>query len=1069
MWVSGKPNPEFDRHLAMQGVFGISDPGSISDEDIRALRLQNHPKKHSLRSIVGAAFQLENVVGSALSREYMPGPKNQFEEGYNPLDLENLRGFEDYAERFVDTRSFSESEALKRDILREKKNREIVYGSGLTGIAAAIGAGVIDPTILIPIGGTVKKGESLLKIGARFAAAGGGGAAVSEIALQETQVLRTAQESALNIAGGTFLGGLLGSAGAAAYRGITGKPIMQFADGEYDALARRLEDEMIYAPDTDPAFAPHREDVEAMNAQSAGAAAVEKPTLEDYELVPSGKLAESGAKIGLNPLLRLSVSASAMARKTANMLMENGMYLNRNRQGLASPQSVEQNMIEYRGWHGEARTTANKEYKNYLRNKDVPNKLNHTQFNDAISRAMRRGDKSDIPEVQRAAQAYRVAVENVKKRAIDAGLLPKDVDVTTAASYFHRMWNRRVLVRRPQDFERMVRAWAGETLSNIKVRAANIEAKLAKSGEKISPEDQEFIKQARQLADIEDIEGGLDDYINDITSHIYETLLGHDARTLPINITAGPRGPLKERTFNIRDDFQFEDLKVEDFLVNDAEEVMDRYMRIMSADIELTRAFGSVDMADAIKAVSDEYAELVRQVPKDNLKEIKRLQDQRNKDIRDLEGVRDVIRGNYGDPTYDNLWARGAGVLRSWNYATLMGGMTVSALPDVANKVLSHGILGLTQDLLVPMITDLKKFKLAAREAQVLGIAVEQVLQTRIASLADIGDTYGRSTGFERGIGAITNHFSKMTGMNLWNDVMKASDYIAATNRAIRGMSRPGRMGKATKTWLANLGIGEAEYGRIMAQVRKHGTTSGGMKLANANNWDDYGAKQMWIAAMGKNSNIQTVTVGKGDKLLSMNRPLGETIGQFKSFVLASNQRVAIRAAQQTRMGQGRVVSFFATAISIGMLVYHLKTVTSGRKTSDDPVTWVREGIDRSGVAAVFMEGFNSAEKITGQSFVGDSPASRFASRGQFTSMVGPSLGRAEDVASAISSLSDGTFKDRDIHAIRKLIPYQNLFYIRAAFDELEITMTEGLGAEETRLSERRERPSEQIRDLISE
>lgn len=387
----------------------------------------------------------------------------------------------------------------------------------------------------------------------------------------------------------------------------------------------------------------------------------------------------------------------------------------------------------------------------------------------------------------------------------------------------------------------------------------------------------------------------------------------------------------------------------------------------------------------------------------------------------------------------------------------MLGGMTVSALPDVGNKVIANGFFGMFRDMIGPLVTDLKGVKIAATEAKELGIAVEMALATRIASLADVGDMYGRGTQFERFVNGLSNRFTHMTLMRHWNDIMKSGDYIAATNRAIRVMERPDRANKQAKAWLANLGIGEDDYKRIMAQVKKHGQKRHTMRLAHADKWDDAEAKRLWIGAMGKNANIQTVTPGAGDKLLVMNGDLGKTLGQFKSFAMAANQRVMIRGAQSARMGDARFVSGLATFVGMGMLVYYLKSQLSGRETSDDPVTWVREGVDRSGILPVFMEVFNTAEKVTGTTIVGDSPSSRYASRGAFASLLGPSVGRGEDVVSFAQGAFDGELKDRDLHAVRKLLPFNNIFYLRKLLDEFEIKATEDLDLEETSLSERRE------------
>lgn len=1012
--------------------------------------MQTKPDMPSSAEIWSAAFRTENVVGSMIAA----GDMNEqgYEEGFNPLTTENLKGYEDYLERFTFVNNSQHNEALKRQIDREREDRKTLAQSGAMGTVAQIAAGTLDPTIFIPVGGQIKKGESLLRIGGKLAYGGAAGAAVSEGFLQGTQVTRTAEESAIAIAGGAFLTGVAGTSIVAGWRKATGKPVFGYDADEFAAAGARIEQEMIYDPEGDPQFAFARAEDEVLATGGQGglsADIVPEPTLDDYVMAKSFGAGETTAKLHLSPVITLTNAKSAAARDVANRLLENGTYLNRNLEGKASPVSVESSRMQYMGQLAEGEDTAKSAFKAHRK---AGGKLTARDFYSEVGKALRRGDQHEVPEIQKAAQGYRKILDNLRDRAIEMRLLPKDVDIKTAPSYFHRLWNHEALMRKPNEFRKMTQAWANGEIQKILGRAADIRADLDRLNANPSPEDADFLKKADELADFLETEG--DDYALSIADTVYKNLMGYDARSMPINLPITQRGPLAERTFGIPDLFEFEGVRVEDFLVNDAQEVMHRYVRVMGTDIELAREFGSPDMQDAINKVSDEYIKLAREAATE--KEAAKINRERKSTIKDLEGMRDVVRDNYGPPTYDSMWRRGAAVVRAWNYVTMLGGVTVSALPDVANKVLGHGLYGITRDLLIPLATNTKGVKMSAREAQRLGIAVERILATRIAGMADIGDVYGRGSSFERAVGAMTTHFSKWTGMTLWNDVMKQADYMLATSKAVRIMERPGRAKKNDIAWLANLGIGEAEYARIMKQIRKHGETEGGMRLTNADRWDDAEAQRIWIGAMGKNSNIQTVTKTSGDVFLAMQGDIGKTIGQFKSFAIAANNRVFTRALQQVAMGDGKVASFFATSLSLGMLVYWLKMQASNRKPSDDPAVWVREGIDRSGMATVFMEAFNTAEKISERTFVGESPASRYASRGKFASMLGPSLGRMEDALNLGPRFLDGSVTDRDIHAIRKLLPYNNIFYTRWMLDRLEMGIVDAVDAEETSFSANR-------------
>src|SRR6202040_3454592 len=92
----------------------------------------------------------------------------------------------------------------------EDADRHTLAAAGWPGVAASIGAGLLDPTLLLLPG----VGEAELGRTAAYALWGGAQVTTAEAALQASQVARPWQESAGNIASATILGGLLGGASA---------------------------------------------------------------------------------------------------------------------------------------------------------------------------------------------------------------------------------------------------------------------------------------------------------------------------------------------------------------------------------------------------------------------------------------------------------------------------------------------------------------------------------------------------------------------------------------------------------------------------------------------------------------------------------------------------------------------------------------------------------------------------------------------------------------------------------------------------------------------------------------
>jgi len=126
------------------------------------------------------------------------------------------------------------------------------------------------------------------------------------------------------------------------------------------------------------------------------------------------------------------------------------------------------------------------------------------------------------------------------------------------------------------------------------------------------------------------------------------------------------------------------------------------------------------------------------------------------------------------------------------------------------------------------------------------------------------------------------------------------------------------------------------------------------------------------------------------------------------------------------------------------MLTYLFKNWDAGRELSDDPMVWITEGIDRSGMLGIYMEANNTMEKISGNSIgmrplLGiNAPASRYASRSALDSAVGPTFGLLGTlVAIAGGATGDRPWEQSDTRALRRLLPGQNLSLFRQIIDKV--------------------------------
>ena len=501
----------------------------------------------------------------------------------------------------------------------------------------------------------------------------------------------------------------------------------------------------------------------------------------------------------------------------------------------------------------------------------------------------------------------------------------------------------------------------------------------------------------------------------------------------------GLKGAFKSRSFMIPDEL------VEDFLVNDIEELSHTYLRSVASDIEITKEFGDVGATRAIQDINNEYRELIDAAPSNKRKGIERKQAQ---DIADVKGMIDRMRGTYVTPAsspFGQITTRFFNAAKDINYLRLMGGVLPSSIPDVARIIMAEGYVNTLKDGLFPMIKNINSYKVAVADA-----APYMKGMTALGSRADvIADTAYMTQGgtkFERGLRAMAKQYSNINLMNQWTSFTKGLHGVVTQTRIADELV----VGTFDKR-LPQLGMSMSELPDIAKQIKKHGYKKDGVWVINTTKWDRPDLAQKWMNGMRKESDRVIIMPGQ-EKPLFMSTPIGSTLLQFKSFMMASTLRVTASALQ----GQDKhLTEGMISLIGLGMMSYAFKEWDAGRELSDDPTFWVMEGIDRSGALGILGEMDNTLTKLSKDSW-GLRPmlginkhATRFASRSVMESALGPSFGLAGDTLKVGSELiasedrGGRSFDDSDVRAIRRLMPYQNLMILRQFFDKIEDSIGE--------------------------
>jgi hypothetical protein len=975
----------------------------------------------SVIEIASALWRQENTIGSFVNQE-SGLPDGVDDQSFNPYDY--LSEGEKLDKKFVSHAALADTvdeiEAVRKQYAKETTDRETIQKGGAMSFLVGLGVvGIADPINLIPIGGAVAKtykaGNSILDAAVVTGSVATASTAVTEAALHQSQLTRTYGESAINLGAAALLGGVLGAGGKALANSLDASAIRTLEDSMNVEPKVKAGDDSVLSPE-------YRATPEE---KSAGAA----QRVADVEV--SGKFAKGLVKaLGFDPLSRTITSDNPFTRIVSNLLAENPVKMDGD-----IVTSVESRAKIHDGKYATALQNHLDIYKQYRSN---GGRLRRRQFNEEVARAMR-NEESAIPEALQSANSWRTELYNpIKDDLVELGLLPEDVSVGTAVGYLNRRWNKGKVSANLPKFIDTTAKWLRDEDVRLRDQATKAEADIAEATGAERTRLQEIIdraerKEAKDLTD-EDYQRIAEQIAQRIQGTPdgrlpYDWKIGEGSANNNLNGTVGLRGPLKSRTFQIPDNM------VEEFLDNDIEDLGRYYLRNTATDMEIVREFGDLDLTIQKKEILDWYTEAQR-VAKTEKERIK-LKKQADADIRDIVAMRDRMRGVYAQPDPDNVWVRAGRVSRNLNYMRFMGGVVASSVPDVARIFMAEGIGKTFSKGLLPLARNINSFKVSSAEAKRYGVGVDALMGGRSQIISDVADYTQPNTAFERGIQYATDNFGRVNLMDYWTTGVKQLHAVTMQNSVIDGLLK----GQVDKR-LARLGIDAGNAQAMAAELKKHATKVDGVWLSNARNWDSPELERLWGAAIRKESDRVIVVPGQ-EKPLFMSTELGKTIFQFRSFMFASTQRMTIAALQNQ---DHNALAGVLMLTSLGMMSYSFKQWDAKRDIAEDPVELVIEGIDRSGALGGIMEINNTLEKLSSNNFgmrplLGvDIPAARFASRSMSENLLGPTFGSFLDTSLRVANagLAEDGWNESDTRALRRLIPYQNLTFIRQAFDRIE-------------------------------
>ncbi len=404
---------------------------------------------------------------------------------------------------------------------------------------------------------------------------------------------------------------------------------------------------------------------------------------------------------------------------------------------------------------------------------------------------------------------------------------------------------------------------------------------------------------------------------------------------------------------------------------------------------------------------------------------LRKLADLEESDKTDIRETLNNIRGTRQTSEFDKNWGSIVRSANHFQYMLKMGEVTLSSLQDAVRPAMVHGIMPYMRTI-GQLATNLKAIKLSVRDGQLMGNIAEMVTPARLATIADLNAPFAKRGPVESLLANMTDKFSKWNGIRIWTDGMKSIASVMTQNRVLANAQNWGKLSARERAYMQFLGINQSDAERIAAQFSAHGRDLNGVKWANIDAWGktDPIARDAFAAAMNKDVDSIIVIPAKADVPLLAHTAGGKMLLQFKSFTLASHQRVMLRGLQES---PARFVSGAIAMTALGMMQVYLKALSGNHldklpSMADNPGWWVGEAIDKASFLPVFMELSNDFEKLIGLNpikaplkiFDKGRPESEKVQGETPLSLAGPTVGSVQDVGK-VFGMGRNVYEGKDI------------------------------------------------------
>ena len=556
-----------------------------------------------------------------------------------------------------------------------------------------------------------------------------------------------------------------------------------------------------------------------------------------------------------------------------------------------------------------------------------------------------------------------------------------------------------------------------------------------------------------------------------MATEIADRITGNVKRMAQVDLLnafeVGRRSPMKARVLDIPYDIK------KRYLNMNFPEVLKKYIETVGPDIELFRATGDRTGGVLLKNLQNEMGKIkdlieTRTVDEKGkpITDARRMKERRQHDIAwkrreaEMAGVIERIRGLRGLPSDPNSFGQRLGrAFLNLNTATMGGTFAISGLNDASRAIFSGGMMNTFHDGWKPFIQGLideskRPISDALRhELRLAGVALEVTNHTRAkAWTEDLGYSISQSR-FEKFLQNAAHSMPTLALYGPVTDVIKQATGSMTMAKMIRSMERltDGKWTKDDLRYLTDLNISPEYAQRIVAMLRSQegGTKWNGVTIPNTESWTDYAAKRVYYAAMAREDARLVVTPGAEKSLWLDGSMGGRILGQFHSFVNSSHSKILLSGLQSRDMAAFRTAQGAVFSLALGSLSYYIWAMTNGEKSRTEmqnasAADWIDQSLARSGILGALSDVQTLMQRIPltspfssfGAVFDGNTKIQGKGANNMADQILGSSFSSFETILQIVAGMGDPT--QGTVHQVRKLLPWQNVFYLKEVFNAVE-------------------------------